>query len=58
MAPIYVTHLCDILCELPKPHGAKGATVCGKSQHCNWGRVSGNRSKAGHTPVVDLCNDM
>jgi hypothetical protein len=28
MAPIFVISLCDILCELPEPHGAKGATVC------------------------------
>jgi hypothetical protein len=42
MAPVCVTRLCDILCELPEPHGAKGplcaenlniasgAIVCGK----------------------------
>jgi hypothetical protein len=28
--PIFVTRLCDIVCELPEPHGAKGATLCGK----------------------------
>jgi hypothetical protein len=27
MAPIYVISLCDILRELPEPHGAQGATV-------------------------------
>jgi hypothetical protein len=37
MAHVCVTHLCDILCELPEPHGAKGATVCGKPQHCKQG---------------------
>jgi hypothetical protein len=37
MAPICVTRLCDILCELPKPHDAKGVTVCGKPQHCKRG---------------------
>jgi hypothetical protein len=37
MTPVCVTRLCDILCELPEPHGAKGATVCGKLQHCKWG---------------------
>jgi hypothetical protein len=58
MAPIFVISLCDILCELPKPHGAKGATVCGKPQHCKRGRLSGNHSKALHTPVVNLCNNM
>jgi hypothetical protein len=35
MAPVCVTRLCDILCELPQPHGAEGATVCGKPQHYN-----------------------
>jgi hypothetical protein len=46
MAPYFVIILCDILCELPEPHGARGAfawealalqarTVC-----------LGNRSKA------------
>jgi hypothetical protein len=34
MALVCVTRLCDILCELPEPHGEKGATVCGKPQHC------------------------
>jgi hypothetical protein len=34
MAHVCVTHLCDILCELPEPHGAKGATVCEKPQYC------------------------
>jgi hypothetical protein len=58
MAPIFVISLCDILCEMPEPHGAKGATVCGKPQHCKRGRLSGNYSKACHTPVVNLCNDM
>jgi hypothetical protein len=37
MAPVCVTHLCDILCELPEPRGAKGATVYGKPQHCKRG---------------------
>jgi hypothetical protein len=37
MAPVYVTHLYNILCELPEPHGAKGGTVCGKPQHCKRG---------------------
>jgi hypothetical protein len=58
MAPVFVTSLCDILCELPEPHGEKGATLCGKPQHCKRGRVSGNRTKARHTPVVDLCNGI
>jgi hypothetical protein len=46
MAPIFVISLCDILCELPEPHGAKGANVCGKPQHYKRGRLSGNCSKA------------
>jgi hypothetical protein len=46
MAPVCVTSVCDILCELPEPHGAKGATVCKKPQNFKRGRVSGNRSKA------------
>jgi hypothetical protein len=37
----HVPYLCDILCELPEPPGAKGATVCRKPQHCKRGRVSG-----------------
>jgi hypothetical protein len=46
MAHICVTSLCDILCELLGPHGAKRATLCGKPQHYKWGCVSENRSKA------------
>jgi hypothetical protein len=45
MTPISVISLCDILCELPEPHGAKGATLCGKPQHCKWVHLSGNYSK-------------
>jgi hypothetical protein len=37
MAPVCVTRLCDILCELLEPHGVKGDTVCGKPQHYKWG---------------------
>jgi hypothetical protein len=33
MAPFFVISLCDILCELPEPHGAKGVALCGKPQH-------------------------
>jgi hypothetical protein len=58
MAPIFVISLCDILCELPEPRGAKGATLCGKPQHCKRGHLSGNRIKAWHTRVVDLYNGM
>jgi hypothetical protein len=31
MAPVCETCLCDLLCELPEPHGAKGATSFGDS---------------------------
>jgi hypothetical protein len=58
MTPIFVISLCDILCELLELHGAKAATVCGKPQHCKRGRLLGNRSKASHTPVVNLYNGM
>jgi hypothetical protein len=37
MVPVCVTRLCDILCELLEPHGAKGVTLCGKPQHYKWG---------------------
>jgi hypothetical protein len=30
MAPSFVTSLCDILCELAEPHGARGSALCGK----------------------------
>jgi hypothetical protein len=30
MTPIFVVSLCDILCELPEPHGAREAILCGK----------------------------
>jgi hypothetical protein len=30
MATIFVISLCDILYELHEPHGARGATLCGK----------------------------
>jgi hypothetical protein len=29
MTPIFVISLCDILCELSEPHGAKGALCAG-----------------------------
>jgi hypothetical protein len=58
MAPIFMISLCDSLCELIEPHGAKGVTVCGKPQHYKQGHLSGNRSKAWHTPVVNLYNGM
>jgi hypothetical protein len=45
MAPIFVISLCNILCELPEPHGAKGATMCWKPQHCRRRRLSGTVAK-------------
>jgi hypothetical protein len=27
MAPYFVINLCDILCELPEPHGVRGTFV-------------------------------
>jgi hypothetical protein len=29
MAPYFVISLCDILCELPEPHGASGDVCAG-----------------------------
>jgi hypothetical protein len=29
MAPYFVISLCDILCELPEPHGARGDVSAG-----------------------------
>jgi hypothetical protein len=39
MAPIFVIRLCDILCVLPEPHGAKGATMCGKCYTQFYGKT-------------------
>jgi hypothetical protein len=41
MAPFFVISLCDILCELLEPHGAKWVVLCGKPQHCKWGPFVG-----------------
>jgi hypothetical protein len=30
MAVYFVISLCDLLCELLEPHGARGAILCGK----------------------------
>jgi hypothetical protein len=38
------------------PHGARGAY--GGNLSTTSGACGGNRSKAWHTPVVDLCNSM
>jgi hypothetical protein len=46
MTPNFVISLCDILCELAEPHGARGAVLCGKYSTVSGDRLSGNRSKA------------
>jgi hypothetical protein len=47
MAHICVTRLYDILCELPESHGAKGATLYGKTSALQAGPLCvGIRSKA------------
>jgi hypothetical protein len=38
MAPYFVIRLCDILCELPEPHGAGGDICVG-----NHSTASGDR---------------
>jgi hypothetical protein len=39
MAPCFEINLCDILCELPEPHGARGDVCEG-----NLSTTSGDRS--------------
>jgi hypothetical protein len=46
MAPYFAISLCDILCELPKPHGARGLLYAGNLSTASGDRLSGNRSKA------------
>jgi hypothetical protein len=47
-----------ILCDLPEPHGARG-DICVGTLTLQAGTVcSENRSKAWHSHVVDLCNNM
>jgi hypothetical protein len=58
MAPVFVTRLCDILYELPEPHGLKGATLCGKPQHYKWGHFVWESVAKYDTPVVGLRNVM
>jgi hypothetical protein len=45
MALFFVISLCDILCELPEPHGAKGAVCEGNLSTAGEDHLSGNRSK-------------
>jgi hypothetical protein len=58
MSPYFVISLCDIFCELLEPHGAKGDVCVGNLSTASGDRLSGNCSKAWHTPVVDLYNNM
>jgi hypothetical protein len=58
MAPYFVISLCDILCELTEPHGTRGEVCIGNLSTPSGDHLSGNHSKARHTPVVDLCNSM
>jgi hypothetical protein len=46
MAPYFVISICDILCELPEPHGARGDTCAGNLSTARGDHLSGNRSKA------------
>jgi hypothetical protein len=62
MGPVCVTRLCYILCELPEPHGAEGATLYGKPQHCKRGHFVWE-SVAKHDTLLYLafitaCSDL
>jgi hypothetical protein len=46
MAPYFVICLCDILCELPEPNGARGDVCVGNFSTASEDRLLGNRSKA------------
>jgi hypothetical protein len=47
MAPYFVISLYDILCELPEPHGARGAVFFVENLSTTCGdHLSGNRHKA------------
>jgi hypothetical protein len=46
MAPNFVISLCDILYELPEPHGARGDVCVGNLSTTSGDHLSGNRSKA------------
>jgi hypothetical protein len=54
--------LCDLslimLCDTPEPHGARGDICAGNLSTTSGAICSGSRSKASHTSIVDLCNDM
>jgi hypothetical protein len=46
MATYFVISLCDILCELSEPHGARGDVCAGNLSTASKERLSGDRSKA------------
>jgi hypothetical protein len=46
MAPYFMISLCDILCELPEPHDARGDVCAGNFSTASGDRLSGNRSIA------------
>jgi hypothetical protein len=46
MAPYFVISLCDILCELSEPHGARGDVCAGNLSTTNGDHLFRNRSKA------------
>jgi hypothetical protein len=54
MAPFFVAFFVNRLNHMVK----KGPLCAGNLSTASGGRLSGNCSKAWHTPVVDLCNIM
>jgi hypothetical protein len=46
MAAYFVISLCDILCELREPHGARGDVCAGNLTTASGDRMSENHSKA------------
>jgi hypothetical protein len=46
MAPYFVISLCDILCELPEPHGAIGDICAGNLSTSSGDHLLGKHSKA------------
>jgi hypothetical protein len=40
MTPYFVISLCDILCELPEPHGARGNICVGNLSPAGGDRLS------------------
>jgi hypothetical protein len=46
MASYFVISLCDVLCELPEPPGARGDVCVGILSTAGGDHLSGNRRKA------------